>query len=132
MAAPSLDVDSLNALVASARLAGLLVQTHLDDFAEWADSDASSVIYRVLQESLTNVSRHAGVDRAELAVSGGPGELTVTVVDRGCGFDPSEPTRGFGLRESIRGRLSEAGVDCAIISAPGAGTTIRMRVRTEV
>ena len=103
-AAPSLDADSLNALVASARLAGLHVQTNLDDFAEWADSDTGSVIYRVLQESLTNILKHApeatvrvvlrrADDRIELTVTNTAGQAPGSVGGSGHGLT--------GMRERV-------------------------------
>jgi signal transduction histidine kinase len=71
---------SLESLVTSARLAGLRVQTDLDDGAEWAIPETGAVIYRVLQESLTNVLKHApGASvRVALLRVGDHIELTVT------------------------------------------------------
>jgi len=63
--------------------------------------EAELVIYRVAQEALTNVARHSGADRAELALTRLLGRLTLTVRDRGRGLPPdSAPGTGIrGMRE---------------------------------
>jgi two-component system sensor histidine kinase UhpB len=74
------------------------------------DRETELVVYRVAQEALTNVARHAGVDRAELELVGGEGWLTLTVRDEGRGLPPgAAPGTGMrGMRERatlIGGRL---------------------------
>jgi signal transduction histidine kinase len=81
--APGPGVDSLSTLVAGARLAGLRVQAAMpdtDDVAEWADPDTCAVLYRILQESLTNVLKHAPEAAVRIALHrlGDHSELTVT------------------------------------------------------
>jgi signal transduction histidine kinase len=76
-------------------------------------------------EALRNVERHAGTGQAEVTVTGGEGWAVVKITDRGHGFDPAAtPPSRRGIRESITGRMLEAGGRAAIASRPGAGTTV--------
>lgn len=91
-------------------------------------ADVETVAYRVVQEALTNVVRHAQASTARVSASGGPGFLRVTVIDDGVGFTPAEvagPTLGLqGMRERAgltSGRLR-------IDSRPGAGTSVLLEV----
>jgi signal transduction histidine kinase len=76
-------------------------------------------------EALRNVKRHAGTGQAEVTVTGGAGWAVVKIIDRGRGFDPATtPPSRRGIRESITGRMLAAGGRAAIVSRPGAGTTV--------
>jgi signal transduction histidine kinase len=76
-------------------------------------------------EALRNVERHAGTGQAEVTVTGGEGWAVVKISDHGHGFDPAAtPPSRRGIRESITGRMLEAGGRAAIASRPGAGTTV--------
>ncbi len=89
------------------------------------------VVYRVVQEALSNVARHGGASRAEVALVAESGELIVTVRDDGRGFDPATALDSrqrslglFGMRERaalVGGRLS-------IESSPGSGTRVRLEI----
>jgi signal transduction histidine kinase len=85
--------------------------------------------FRVVQEALTNVTRHAGVGDASVRVSAETGLLHVAVEDRGRGFDPAvqrhQVTAGIsGMRE--RARL--LGGTLEVTSAPGKGTRVVLRL----
>ena len=76
-------------------------------------------------EALRNVEQHAGTGQAEVTVTGGAGWAIVKVTDRGRGFDPAAtPPSRRGIRESITGRMLAAGGQAAIVSRPGAGTSV--------
>ena len=85
--------------------------------------DLETAIYRMAQEALTNVCKHAGAARAAIAVRVGEGDITLEVSDDGRGFDPADAPSGFGLI-GLRERAQLAGGDLQISSSP-AGTTIR-------
>ena len=92
------------------------------------DREAQVVLLRCLQEALSNVMKHAGAGRVGVRVvvaADGAAELSVT--DDGRGFDPARPAHGFGL-EGMRERVSLAGGGFAVESAPGAGTTLEVRL----
>ena len=87
--------------------------------------DAALCLFRVAQEALNNVTRHAGARVASVALRPMDGGLLLAVLDDGVGFDPSSPKKGrnLGLASmSERVRLVNGRLD--IESAPGRGTTI--------
>jgi two-component system sensor histidine kinase UhpB len=88
-----------------------------------------TAIYRVAQEALTNVTRHAGATIVELEVAADEKEMELRVSDDGSGFDPAVRGRGLGLiGMAERARL--VGGELDVRSAPGGGTTITLRVPT--
>jgi signal transduction histidine kinase len=80
-------------------------------------------LYRVVQEELTNVARHAGATRASVLATTHAGRLRLVIEDDGCGFDPAGPTARLGL-VGIRERVELLGGQLRIESAPGAGTAV--------
>jgi two-component system, NarL family, sensor histidine kinase UhpB len=96
-----------------------------------------TAIYRVAQEALTNVTRHAGATVVEMGVMEQEDGVELRVSDDGRGFDPAvlphanslTPGRGLGLiGMAERARL--VGGELDVRSAPGGGTTITLRVPT--
>jgi signal transduction histidine kinase len=92
------------------------------------------VLYRVAQEGLTNVQKHAGASRVTVALSLGERTATLEVDDNGAGFDVSSPSvsqpvvgAGYGLR-GLRERVELIGGTLALGSTPGQGTTLRVIV----
>jgi signal transduction histidine kinase len=79
--------------------------------------------FRVVQEALTNVARHARVDRAAVQLFADDGALTVVVRDDGCGFDATQPPTASGLG-GMRERVELLGGMLTIEATPGAGTAI--------
>jgi two-component system sensor histidine kinase UhpB len=88
-----------------------------------------TAIYRVAQEALTNVTRHAGATIVELVVAQTNGEVELRVSDDGRGFDPAVRGRGLGL-VGMAERARLVGGELDVRSAPGGGTTITLRVPT--
>jgi signal transduction histidine kinase len=91
-------------------------------------------LVRIVQESLTNVRKHAKATRASVSlVRRGP-KIIATVVDDGVGFDPSARTRGefprFGLA-TMRERAASVGGSVTVESSPGSGTTVRFELQIE-
>ncbi|MFD0416269.1 histidine kinase [Streptomyces sp. NPDC127108] len=86
------------------------------------------VALRSCQEALANTAKHAGPD-AEVRVALGyrPGALTLTVSDSGRGFDTGAHHEGFGLR-GLRTRAAEVSGTAKVVSAPGRGTTVTVRL----
>ena len=81
------------------------------------------LIFRVVQEALTNVSRHSGAGHASVLAMAHAGRLRVVVEDDGRGFDPSHPTERLGLA-GIRERVGLLGGTLRVESAPGAGSAV--------
>lgn len=94
------------------------------------DPYVETVIFRIVQEALTNVTRHAGTDRASVQLVFGERNLTLTVHDEGRGFDTAEQRqnqRGWGL-VGMTERIESINGSLRIESQPGEGTLIVVRV----
>ena len=91
------------------------------------DPDVETAIFRIAQESLSNVRKHAEARHVRVEIQPrGADEVAVSVHDDGVGFDvKAVPTDRFGL-EGIRQRARLFGREAAITSAPGAGTRIEV------
>jgi PAS domain S-box-containing protein len=90
------------------------------------------VLYRVAQEAITNVTKHASAKRIWVTLKPDNGHVVLEVRDDGSGFDPSEATVSvsnghFGLL-GMRERVEMAGGVWDLESAPGTGTVVRARV----
>ena len=94
---------------------------------------AESAVYRIVQEALTNVLKHARADTVSVSVEHRAGEVRVIVEDDGVGFDPEAVSQSpedrapakprLGL-SGIRERLSLLGGGLTLESSPGVGTTL--------
>ena len=89
----------------------------------------STAVFRVVQESLTNIAKHAQATRATVELGKDDGMLTVRIQDDGVGFATDAPRKPnslglFGLRE----RASLLSGEATIASAPGKGTTVELRL----
>jgi signal transduction histidine kinase len=82
---------------------------------------------QLLSEALSNSLRHADASNVRIEVRRDRGELLLIVSDEGRGFDVDEPTEGMGL-DNIRRRAGRAGGEATIVSTPGTGTTVRIRL----
>ncbi|HMS62206.1 MAG TPA: GAF domain-containing protein [Solirubrobacteraceae bacterium] len=89
--------------------------------------DVASTVYRLVQEGLTNVAKHAGASRADVLVTMSPEAVDVEVRDDGRGFDPGAPAAGFGLL-GMRERVELANGVLRVGSAPESGTIVRASI----
>jgi signal transduction histidine kinase len=90
--------------------------------------DIRTVLYRIVQESLTNVIRHAQIDKAHLLVVFDKKEVRIRVEDAGSGFDVTDTLRqtrhpSWGLLGMIE-RATLIGGECQFVSKPGKGTIV--------
>jgi signal transduction histidine kinase len=90
-------------------------------------TEAETVLYRTVQESLTNVVKHAGAQSVSISLTRKNGAVAAVIEDDGRGFEPETIGDGLGL-VGIRERVALVGGRVAIESAPGAGTTIAIEV----
>ena len=107
---------------------GLRIDCALDRAVPPLGPDADLVIYRVAQESLTNVARHAGASRATIELSAVDGAAILRVGDDGAGLRPQG--RGTGIR-GMRERALLVGAELSVGEADGGGVEVRMRVPIE-
>ena len=98
--------------------------------AETLPAVVATVLFRIAQEALTNIERHAGAHRIELALACRRGRVVLSIVDDGAGFDPegveTHPQRGIGLR-NMEERLDAIGGTLAIVSSD-TGTSVHASV----
>ena len=97
---------------------------------EPVDPDVEQALFRIAQEAVTNVVRHAGAARADVRLTRADGAVTLEVEDDGSGFDPdgrAVSARRLGL-VSMRERATELGGRFEIESQPGSGTLVRATV----
>lgn len=99
------------------------VLARLDDGETRLPDETESLLYRLVQEALNNVVKHAGASRVEAVLERGPGAVEITVRDDGRGFDPSATNGGFGLI-GMRERVELAGGELQIEATPGEGTSV--------
>jgi signal transduction histidine kinase len=90
------------------------------------DGPIAEHVLAVLQEALSNVTRHAAASKVDVSLATADGDLLLTVTDDGRGLTDTV-TGGRGL-ENMRARASRAGGEAGWESAPGGGTTLRWRV----
>lgn len=95
-------------------------------------NDAKAIgLFRILQEALTNVLRHARADSVELRLQVEGATLVLEIADDGCGFDPTAAGKqSFGL-VGMRERVLMLGGSLDIASRPGEGCTLSVRVPLE-
>lgn len=92
------------------------------------DSGVAIHIYRVLQEALSNVARHAGTDRVWVRLESSHAEVVLEVEDHGSGFaDGRGRRRGLGL-VAMRERAALVGGTLEFLRPAGGGTVVRLRV----
>jgi two-component system nitrate/nitrite sensor histidine kinase NarX len=91
--------------------------------------DAKEVFYRVTQEALNNIAKHAGASHVHIRLSGEEGAAQVIIDDDGCGFDARNLSpENLGVR-IMRERAETVHAKLEIESAPGVGTRIQLRWR---
>jgi signal transduction histidine kinase len=90
---------------------------------------SETVIYRVVQEALTNVVRHASASTASVTLAARDGNMRVLIEDDGIGFDPSQRSVRDHLGiEGMQERAELVGGTLSVTSTPGGGTTVVLEV----
>jgi PAS domain S-box-containing protein len=106
---------------------GIDVRTNVEEAATRSaglDPELEMVVYRVVQEALTNAARHANPEVVEIGLAYSDGEIRAMVSDDGGGFDVSLPVEGFGLI-GMRERVSFVGGRFELESS-SEGTTVKL------
>ncbi len=89
--------------------------------------DISIVLYRVIQEALTNISKHAQATKVDLFLLENSREFALKIEDNGCGFNPAQNTTGFGL-QGMGERVMAVGGHFDLNSSPGEGCKIEVKI----
>jgi len=108
---------------------GIEAYVHVQGVGERLPRDRELMVYRIVQEALTNLAKHAAATRVEIELRGEGGHLVATVRDNGRGFAVGDTLaareRGLGLF-GMQERAQLAGGYLDLRSAPGAGTTVTL------
>ena len=124
--APQPGVAQLPALAESLRRSGLEVELNVASDCRALSAALDLSVYRIVQEALTNVLRHAQASRASASISRNGGLLTIQVLDDGVG-EPATESGGHGL-VGMRERAAVFGGRFAAGSNPGGGFRVHVEL----
>jgi two-component system NarL family sensor kinase len=105
----------------------LQVHLYTEGLDERLDANVEIVLYRVIQECVNNVIKHAGANTLDISIVRDATEITATVEDNGHGFTPEAGSEGMGLR-NIRTRVGYLKGSVEFNSRPGKGTLVALQV----
>jgi signal transduction histidine kinase len=111
--------------------AGLETEFHLDRAPD-LDAQVEAALYRIAQEALNNVLKHAQARRVAVSLIQDGQGVVLEIIDDGVGYDPAGTghSGGLGLR-GMEERVAEIGACLEIESAAGSGTTVRVTLEGE-
>ena len=101
------------------------------EIAEKLSGEEERVIYRLVQEALNNVLKHAAADSANVSARLVDHQVQIAVQDDGCGFDPGSIPAGRGLI-GMRERIELLGGEIEVDSEPDSGTRVSARVPVQL
>ena len=126
--APQPGIGDLDALAASVQAAGLPVSLVIDGDLSALPATVDVSVYRIVQEALTNVLKHAGPARADVTIDCGLDAVTIEVTDDGTAEPGHQaPAGGHGLA-GMRERAAVFGGELAAGPRPGGGYRVRARL----
>jgi signal transduction histidine kinase len=118
LSAAAADVEELHA-----------VRVELASAGDCPVDEAVGALVLAAREAMTNAAKFAGVEEIDVYVEVEDESVAVFVRDRGAGFDRAAvPAGRRGLADSIEGRLERAGGRATVVTAPGAGTEVELRL----
>ena len=111
---------------------GLAIEHHLESVEGLFSPDQAVTLYRIVQEAVNNVVKHANASKARLEMRRDIKAVRVEISDNGRGFVSAQPgsdtsARGLGLT-SLAERVRILGAQCQIDSAPGQGTRVLITI----
>ena len=113
---------------------GIAVDADLPDSHDRLPANQEVAVFRIIQEALQNIQKHAAASRIAISGSIGSAALQVLLEDNGRGFDPGEVAsrhaKTLGLT-SMRERAELIGADLRVTSSPGQGTRVSLLVPLE-
>ncbi len=119
-----------------ARLPRTTLELSIEGELDTVDEVRGMVLYRLVQEALTNMARHAGARKVQIRISSRAAShpqagVDVRIADDGCGADMSVPRTGLGL-VGMRERVQALGGSVQLTSSPGGGFEIRASIPPSV
>lgn len=121
-------IQALEDLLEGLRLKGQKVSLEIINLKEDDLTDETALmVYRIIQELINNITRHAGANSIIVQLSVHGEELFISVEDDGCGFDVDETSDGIGLK-NLRSRVVYLGGELEVESTKGIGTTTNITI----
>lgn len=121
-------VPTLERFIADYRqFLGTEIELEASHVPDTLSGDQQLALFRIIQEALRNVQKHAGAASVMVRLAGDKGHVRVTVTDNGSGFDPDAPRVGFANGAGLPGmreRAALVGAELTVASRPGHGTTV--------
>lgn len=109
-----------------AKKSGLDCELNIYEEKVQLDEERATAIFRIVQESLTNITRHAKAKKVDISLRRDGARYVLEVCDDGIGFNPeTKSKKTFGLR-GMQERVLKLKGELSILSAPGAGTAIKV------
>jgi PAS domain S-box-containing protein len=106
---------------------GVVVNFRTENIGREVPPNVAVCLYRIVQEALRNISRHAGATEAAISLVGEDQAIRLLIRDNGKGFDPGQKTSTVGLGlDSMKERAHLIGADFSLESQPGGGTMIEV------
>ncbi|HEY1831150.1 MAG TPA: histidine kinase [Acidimicrobiales bacterium] len=116
---------ALQQICASYRDLGVTIDANLADIS--VPEPVELALLRVTQEACTNAVRHGNAHQLTVSMARRDGQVELAITDNGVGFDSAASSAGSGLQH-IHDRIAELGGTVSIISQPGAGAAVTVRV----
>ncbi len=110
---------------------GIKVKKHLDALYCVKSKELETALFRIIQESLTNIMRYANANIVEIILSEKKRILTLSIQDDGIGIDETSKSEGFGL-VSMRERANALGGEFSVASKKGLGVLIKVSFSLEL
>jgi signal transduction histidine kinase len=107
---------------------GIACELVLDECPAFSQADAATMAFRVVQESLTNIRRHANATTVHVRLLAEGGGCRLEIIDDGVGFDPKAAQEGYGVL-GMEERAAALGATLEILPSSPHGTTVRVRIQ---
>lgn len=101
----------------------LSISADVSDHEVVLHAELITELFRAIQESVNNALKYADAENITVSIVADSNNIAVRIADNGCGFDPQQKAKGFGL-ENMQYRMKSIGGSYELYSAPGKGTTV--------
>jgi len=106
---------------------GIVASYNTPQISQPIPTEISTALYRILQESFTNISKHSGATQVTINLQHHSDAVYLQIIDNGQGFDPERNTTGFGL-QGMRERTTSLRGKFLLVSQPGQGCCITILI----
>ncbi len=121
-------VEKIQNLISNYTTSGTAtITTAIDDFQPVLNNEIQIGLYRILQEQLNNIHKHAGATSIHIKIRKNNNLIQLKITDNGIGFNTNLPSKGIGL-ENIKRRVRAMGGDMKIISSLGNGCELIIKI----